>query len=792
MLNLSLASSIPTAIAQLPATRELKAAKIELSSSSELEKVDGFIAGGQWDEAVEAIRRLMETQGTRIMPAERAPRPLAQRYERFSSVRDICHLTLASWLERPEALALYRSRVDPLARRWYDSGVEQRDDKLLQRVADQFFASSVGDDALFRLGEFALERGEYSRARHCWERISPLLRTPVELPGVLRAPSGAPLWLAVRGVDLEQTWSELEPLLTSPPTAADWLAYPDTNLPLADVRARLVLVSILEGSGERAEIELALLQRLHPDAKGTLAGRDGAYVLLLETLLEESRAWASDVAVDWPTFAGSVSRNQHAARDVDVAGAALWSVELAEVQAEDDVIAMDRPRIAETSHGPLSYHPLVAGDLVLWNDADNIWAHKLRSAEPAWPGFAMNDGQPRDPYRIYPVAAVAADANARRPWGRRPHVGVPRYTMTAFGDNLFARMGPPPTASRDDDNVREEAARSYLLGLDLSKQGKLLPGFPIRPDDVRYEFEGAPITDGSRLFVAMRYSGARSNQASLHLACYDLRTVSLPPGKTMRPRWRVQICEADTVAAEKRDEITHVLLTLSEGTLYCNTNLGVVAALDADDGSIRWLTRYQRGTFRPNGATSGDSHFFRDLNPCICYKGLVIAAPSDTDRVFALDAADGRLVWERALDNVVHLLGVGADNLLAAGDSLYWIDVYSGRIVAQFPQPSGQPAAGFARREPAGFGRGILAGSRVIWPTHEHLLVFEQRTLNRQAADGRIISEPHGVRVIDLEPRGTTGGNLVIADGVLLIAGPDRLSAFDEYGPPPTNEQPQP
>jgi hypothetical protein len=124
----------------------------------------------------------------------------------------------------------------------------------------------------------------------------------------------------------------------------------------------------------------------------------------------------------------------------------------------------------------------------------------------------------------------------------------------------------------------------------------------------------------------------------------------------------------------------------------------------------------------------------------------------------------------------MHLLGVGHGNLIASGDYLYWFDVATGRQVGQFPQQRSE-SPGAARADPPGFGRGVLAGDYVYWPTRENIYVFEQRT--RRVDRGW---EPIGVREIELTHRGATGGNLVIAGGVLLIAAGDRLVAFGEAG----------
>ena len=77
---------------------------------------------------------------------------------------------------------------------------------------------------------------------------------------------------------------------------------------------------------------------------------------------------------------------------------------------------------------------------------------------------------------------------------------------------------------------------------------------------------------------------------------------------------------------------------------------------------------------------------------------------------------------------------------------------------------------GHAAPQPRGFGRGLLAGSEVYWPTRERIYVFDQDS-------GRQVRQP-----IELAALGVQGGNLVIDDGVLLIATADELVAFNATG----------
>ena len=66
--------------------------------------------------------------------------------------------------------------------------------------------------------------------------------------------------------------------------------------------------------------------------------------------------------------------------------------------------------------------------------------------------------------------------------------------------------------------------------------------------------------------------------------------------------------------------------------------------------------------------------------------------------------------------------------------------------------------------------RVYLAGGSVYWPTRDKIYVFAQ--------DGsRQVRQP-----IDLAPLGLTGGNLVLAEDVLLIAAANELVAFNPFG----------
>src|SRR5262249_55702218 len=151
--------------------------------------------------------------------------------------------------------------------RWLEQGINKRDERLLQRVVDEAFASTAGARALDLLGDLAFERGQFAEARTWWEMLA----------GPLRQREGQP--------------RELQ------------LVYPADSVPdLALVRSRLVMASLFLGEMEAFRAELDAFVALHPKAEGTLAGRKGTYAEILKALATDTnRLRLPEHAEAWPT-----------------------------------------------------------------------------------------------------------------------------------------------------------------------------------------------------------------------------------------------------------------------------------------------------------------------------------------------------------------------------------------------------------------------------------------------------------------------------------------------------------
>ncbi|MCE9545818.1 MAG: hypothetical protein K8T25_09920, partial [Planctomycetia bacterium] len=142
-----------------------------------------------------------------------------------------------------------------------------------------------------------------------------------------------------------------------------------------------------------------------------------------------------------------------------------------------------------------------------------------------------------------------------------------------------------------------------------------------------------------------------------------------------------------------------------------------------------------------------------------------------------LDATTGALAWTTFPvkndrpggideDHPTFLLGVAGDSLIATGRGVWWINLAGGNTGAIWPEPS--------REGEQSYGRGLLAGGCIYWPTREQIIVLDQQLYG--AGGVRVLDRVQLTRP-DTDDR-VGGGNLIARSGMLVIAARNRLFAF--------------
>ncbi len=526
-------------------------------------------------------------------------------------------------------------------------------------------------------------------------------------------------------------WSQILPADRTPGVlrTPSRLHYPDTTIDPSKVRARLILCSIAENNLTRAREELKTFQEAFPDARGTLAGKTGLFSQLLADVLRDASSWSFPVEpASASTFAFNERRNGIVPRAVEV-GSVLWSAPLADVDLNNP--GRDSPPFRSP---PLSWHPVTFGESLLVANSHSISAFDLTTGRPSWPAGADTSAL------IYPTLP-----DPRPPVPLHPVAGIPQYTMTVHGGRLYARIGVPIVRwARHEFRVHSE-----LVCLDLEQgEGRLVwkvDANKFGDEESIWSVCGSPIVDAGRVYVALQQSFPA---AQVNIACLS--------AETGRPLWNRKICNVLLDVDAVQNVLGNHLLTLGNHRLYLSTNLGAVAALALDSGDVEWIVTYP-SQMPSDDVVVGDDAKTR-LTPCLYHGGIVIVAPSDSEELMALDALSGSVLWKRTLgDRIRHLLGVADGRLIVSGNQLWGLDVETGRVQWRlgYTDPSGH-----------GYGRGLLAGDLVYWPLREEIFLVSQSqgTIERRVA---------------LKPvYGQTGGNLLIAGGRLVIAGPEELVVF--------------
>ncbi|HEY0984260.1 outer membrane protein assembly factor BamB family protein [Schlesneria sp.] len=613
----------------------------------------------------------------------------------------------------------YRSKFDPQAKRWYENWQRTRDAGELQRIVHQFFMSSYGDDALLALGEAAWDRGEFSAARSWWEQLVPLPEKvdPLNYPSVLR--------------------------------------YPDADLDQPTILARIVMCSILEQDLYRATEELRQFTERYPTSEGWLAGERVILANRLKNLLEESQTWVPNSKTGTvETFAMTPTRSWNSPETVDV-GSLRWLRPL-------------KPNLLRRpvdpfpfQFEPLSYFPVVYENTVLVNDSDSIRAWNLLTGEPAW----RSSGD--DPAVIYP--SVPDEQNEIPD---RVSVGIPYYTMTISAGRLYARMGSPVNCP---SNQQSRELTSDLVCLDLTQEGKLVWKIASRElfAEEGWRFEGSPVVVGGRAYFAVC---RRHPQLELMVVCLD--------SSSGRLLWRTPVGGFRSSVDESANRVSHLLLTAGGGRLFLSTDVGAIIALNDQDGRLEWAVTYESRTNDSAIVLSDPSR--KGLLPPMFHRGLLFVAPNDADFAYCIQADSGQILWkfhyltsspnqiselerreletrQRRENQWHHILGVAeggaAGRLIVSGTSLWAIDINEGTRVWTTSSP-----------RVTGTGRGLLTSDQILVPGRDSIDFVSQKTgdLVRRVP----LRTPDSAQL---------GGNLTLANGILLVAQSNRLSAYCEY-----------
>jgi outer membrane protein assembly factor BamB/tetratricopeptide (TPR) repeat protein len=660
----------------------------------------------KWAEAIEELQGILNTVGDELVPLDE---------QHSLHARRLCHLQIAAL--PPSALALYRNRIEPQARKWLEEAVPSRDVRLLRQIVDDAFCSRAAEKALDLLGDLAFERGRFDEAESWWRLLSPL--PPVRKAG---------------------------------PNEVGDLVYPDFQGDRARVEAKQLLARLFRGWGPNGTSELNAFAGRYPTAQGKLAGRSGRYAALLEELARQRQKETLPQPV-WSTFGGNASRSLVVPGSPDITeqlgrlcrGGPTWRFSLEErTRLEGAPGAPLAPPDSRRARS-VAFYPAIVWPYLLVADARYVTAHDLRTGESStWYDAAQLNGG------INPTLKLPAPPDLR-------------YTLTVDGDRVYVRLGlqgvqdvrAKPKADFGERRQRNDNTESLLVCLSAAPgPGGDHQRWMVRAMEKEAAvFEGAPVVqDGLVCIAATRFEGARNITAIL---CYPAD----PEDSKPQLRWRQDVCETRELRPGDERYRHHLLTRAGSLLVYCSHS-GAIVALDSITGRRVWGVRYPR---RESGEPEANPPL-RDLAPCLFAEGKLYVAPADSESLLCLDPATGQILWERQEMRVLHLLGVGSGKLIfTTRDGLQAIGAADGDNKNGWMVPHGGGGL-------KSMGRGLLLGDLVLWPTvPENGRPYGVLAVRQE--DGEQPDDPTLLHRIP-------SGNLVYSDGCLAVADAETLSVF--------------
>ncbi len=275
-------------------------------------------------------------------------------------------------------------------------------------------------------------------------------------------------------------------------------------------------------------------------------------------------------------------------------------------------------------------------------------------------------------------------------------------------------------------------------------------------------FFGAPAADGRSIYAAGRL---QTGSVSHYVAKLD--------ALTGRPEWIAHVCtgqnELNMFGRMVRESFGSTV-AIRDGSLYYCSNLGVVACIDADSGIRRWVVRYE----------TVESQLFQDMvtrklppqwysNPLAATEGVLIATPTDSPWFYAFDRHTGEVLWKKrnGARSAGENFAPGLFYFLGVCDGKA---VVSGRVVKAWSVADGKEAwsvdlSGVGGQE-FSLGRGTVSQGLVYVPTNLGMWILDGRKGTRVAGQPWQRSDS------------PEGGNLVLADGVLVSAGQRAVGTF--------------
>jgi outer membrane protein assembly factor BamB len=677
-----------------------------------LKRAEICVADGRFDLATVLWQKVLDEAGDILMTRDgRFYTSLSEEVERA-----ITSLP-------PEALRTYRLTADGQAELILAKANPNGEEDALAEVVRRYFLSAVGDDAAYKLACLALDRHDFVGASRLLAKI------------------------------IEQ--------------------HPDPSMPISEVLLRLSVASARMGDKEAAGKWLTK----YATASGERPSSE-VFDLVLEDVKKSTQAAivSGQASENWPMLLGSSSRVGHMRSTPSEATAKTlteawvyefplatgessqnnpWGVAMGAMglhghpftlpgQPGRNVALLPREPLVTAwrqNHWMPTAQLLFDKGLVIIKTADELFAFNAAAVEsgPVWKSFTQNeyvlDGQTADLMRMSVHTSLQQSGNAEPRsvaeiflFGDRIHQSMSLYNGIVYSVEGKTFDGMSPTipgqsllAKPWQWNVSPRRTRSNFLAAYHARTGKLIGRRAASDEDKEGStdvgFLGAPIGFGNLILVPVTDGGAIWLYAMEEARQSDDQ-------KCMTTVWKTYLCDEPS---EGVNPWASIVPALDGRDLYLCCGTGVVFAVDAVSGQVRWAIRYQR-TGKPDqrmrnfGNLTARKKFSEWEDDVVVPHGrALIVMASDSDQLMAIDRRTGQLLWESPRTSslgttATYCLGVSGNNLYVGGRDVVRCYAMSGGKLKWEKPIDGS------------YGHGCLTADAIYVPVKDSVLKLDPAT----------------------------------------------------------------
>jgi outer membrane protein assembly factor BamB len=668
-----------------------------------------------------------------------------------------------------DGLRIYRVTADGDAKAARAEAQSAADEDALSKIVDNYFLSTDGDEAAFDLGCLSLDRYDFVGASRLFRKIIE------EYPAPTVALDQVYLRLALADAHIgdeesaRQAIAEAKKLAS--PESAEIIAHIQSNI---ESYSRQALVNSRAGQDWNMPWGNAKRTGTMPAPPANVLDTDLAPVLKIVFPMDSSERGELKTEL----MGDGLKANDEEPSDLTKA----W---------KENIWMPTNPMLI--SDGRLLFRT--------FNDV-GAWDYNQLSGKHAWRSLWLNQ---------YVMDSLSQRIQAMRANNRGQGTSTGRPAtpeqVFLFGDRIhqsmmidqgiayvvegknFSRFGSAPK-STDNQNVNiynapapRRSRTNFLTAYDL-QTGKLLwhrPAANIAPvkkptetgeaqptdipniDDVG--FLAAPLAYGNLLLCPVSEGG------SVWVYALD----KSDSGKTV---WKSYLCDEPSEACNHWSSV-NMAVEGRDAYVVCGT--GVVFALDAVSGTVRFAKRYLRDMGKEtvvinyNATDKLPNGWSEDL--VIPYGNALVVMASDHDRLFAVDRRTGELIWEAPRNPLnsdapaTYCLGVYGDLLYVAGSRVILCFDLAGegrlRWQMQFDQPS--------------YGRGFVCESGIFIPVADsicHLALEEEKLIKQVGVN--LNGDPVGNLYCDGKRIWVIGSNKIYALGSVKQKADDLKEKIEE------------